>query len=155
MIKIVDEYGRTIRTAEVVQWERNEPKGNPVGSILLSAATGLGGYAIGKNQGYNNGYNDGYDQAKAEDDQLIAHYQTQLQKMSRDKNHLHTENNGLSQENGSLRKENEILRGLLRQQPTTPEAEAILKTLGRVELRLSQFLPPIYENGEDHQPLNN
>ena len=75
--------------------------------------------------------------------------------MSLQNTHLQDENTRLSQENGSLRKENDIVEGLLRQQPTTPQAEAILKALGRVELRLTQTLPSAFENGEDHDTTMN
>jgi len=120
---------------EVVQRESHEPRGNPLGTILLGLGIGIGGYAIGKNHGYD----DGYDQAKTEDAQLIAQYQAQLQNMRRDGVQLQAENNRLLQENSSLCKENDILKGLLRQQPTTPESEAILNTLGRVEFRLTEL----------------
>jgi len=132
-----------------------EPTKNTGGGLLWLTAGGViggfGGYALGKKHGSNDGYN----LAKAEDDQLIAQYQAQLQNMRRNNAHFQAENNRLLQENGSLCKENDILKGLLRQQPTTPEAEAILKTLGRVEFQLTQFLPPIFEDGEDHQTQSN
>lgn len=119
--------------------------------LLGLAIGGLGGYALGKKHGYNDGYN----QAIAQDAQLIGQYQSQLQNLSCDNTQLRGENNRLLQENISLRMENELLKGLLRQRPATPEAEAILKTLERVEFRLTQVLPPIFEDGEDHDSRRN
>jgi len=101
-------------------------------------------YAIGNNRGRKAGYQ----QAKTEDRQWV-------QQVSEESISLHSENARLSQENGSLRKENEIVENLLRQQPTTPEAQAILKAVGRVELQLTQILPSALEDGEDHDPSVN
>lgn len=115
-----------------------------LGFVVGSTICGLGGYALGKKHGYT----DGYDQAKAEDGQLIAQYQPQIQKLRR-------EHAFLSAENSRLIQENEILKNLLKQQPSTPQIEAVLETLGRVEFRLIQALPPIFEDGGDHDTEQN
>ncbi len=109
------------------------------GLILLSVCTGIVAYAIGENRGRSVGYR----QAKAEDRQWVR-------QVSQKSIYIHNENTKLSQENGSLRKENDIVKNLLRQQPTTPEAEAILKAVGRVELQLTQCLPSALDDGEYH-----
>jgi hypothetical protein len=109
------------------------------GWILLGLFAGFVAYIFGENRGRKAGYK----QAQAEDQQWVR-------KVSQESAYLRSENAKLSQENGSLRKESEIVKNLLRQQPTTPEAEAILKAVGRVELQLTQFLPSAFEDGENH-----
>ena len=44
-----------------------------------------------------------------------------------------------------------MLKALLKEQPTTPQAKAILKSLDKVQLRLTELLPTIYDDGQDHQ----
>lgn len=153
MIKVVASDGQTweiVQRQPVTRWIP-EPTQNTGGGLLGltvgGVIGGLGGYALGKKHGSNDGYN----LAKAEDDQLIAQYEAQLQNMRREIAYLHGENNRLSQENGSLHTENNVLKGLIRTQSSNPSVEAILKTLGRVEFRLTQFLPPLFDNGEDHE----
>jgi hypothetical protein len=109
------------------------------GWIALGLLGGLVAFVIGENRGRKAGYK----RAKAEDQQWVR-------EVSEESVFLHSENARLSQENGSFRKENEIVKNLLRQQPTTPEAEAILKAVGRVELQLTQILPSAIDDGEDH-----
>ena len=101
-------------------------------------------YQLGKNKGNN----EGYKRAQVQHSQWID-------KVTADSAALQAENARLSQENGSLRKENDIVKNLLRQQPTTPEAEAILKAVGRVELQLTQILPSAFEDGENHDTALN
>ena len=157
MIKVVASDGQiweVVQKPTETRWIPKPTQGTGAGLLGLAvggAICGLGGYALGKRHGYNNGY----DHATAEYTQLIAQFQTQIQNMRRDSAHLQAENNRLLQENGSLRKENDILKGLLRQQPTTPQAEAILKTIERVEFRLIQTLPPLFEDGGDHNAETN
>jgi hypothetical protein len=111
---------------------------------LIVLGVGWVVYQIGK----DNGCKKGYRQAKTEDQQWI-------QSVSGDNIALQSENAKLAQENGSLCKENEIVTNLLQQQPTTPQAEAILKSLQRVELRLTEALPSALDDGEDHDFLMN
>jgi hypothetical protein len=106
---------------------------------LLALGLGYIVYSICDNRSYKKGYQ----QAKADDSRWI-------QKASADSMTLRAENTRLAQENGSLCKENDIVKNLLRQQPTTPQAEAILKSLQRVELRLVEALPSILDDGENH-----
>jgi hypothetical protein len=108
--------------------------------VLLAIGVGYIVYMFGKGRGYNNGY----DQAQSEAQQWI--HRVTVESAS-----LQSDNARLSQENGSLRKENDIVKNLLRQQPPTPQAEAILKSLQRVELRLVEALPSVLDDGEDHQ----
>jgi len=157
MIKVVASDGQICEVVQKpieIRWN-SEPAKNPsaglLGLTIGGIIGGLGGYALGKKHGYNDGYN----QAKADDNQLLAQYQTQMQNIRRDSAYLQAENNRLSQENGSLHKENQILKDLLLQQPSTPQVEAILKTLGRIELHVTQFLPPLFEDGEDHETQQN
>lgn len=139
---------------DIVHIGGNVPPSTPApssgGIIALVAGAGIVGGLIGHSAGSNSGFAKGYNQRAAEDAQLIAQYETQIQDMRRDIAYAQMEDNRLLQDNGSLRKENEILKGLLRQQPTTPQAEAILKILERVEFRLTQTLPPLFEDGGDH-----
>ena len=133
-----------VQKKAVTRWipEPTQTQNTGVGWLELvigGAIGGLGGYALGKKHGYHNGYN----QAKAEDNQLIVQYQAQIQKLRR-------EHAFLSAENSRLTQENKILKSLLKQQPSTPQAEAILEALERVEFRLIQALPPIFEDGGDH-----
>lgn len=109
------------------------------GIVLCVLGIGYVAYESGRSKGNKQGY----ERAQARDSQWI-------QKVTADSTALQAENARLSQEIGSVRKENNILKNLLRQQPTTPQAEAILKAVGRVELRLDQFLPATYEDGENH-----
>lgn len=124
--------------------------GNALGPFLLSLGTGLGGYALGKHHGRN----EGYDQAKVEDNNLIAECQVQIQNMRRNSVHLQAENTKLLQDIGSLRKENQILKDVLKKQPSTPQDEAILEKLEQVEFRLIQALPPIFEDGDHNTEQN-
>jgi len=132
---------------QIAYVKNNCAEASPLETIVVSLATGLGGYALGKAHGCNKGYN----QAKTEDAQLIEQYEAQSQAARHDVAYLRAENSRLQQEKGSLHKENEILKGLLRQQPTTPQAEAILKALGRVEFRLTELLPPEFDPGDNGQ----
>jgi hypothetical protein len=109
------------------------------GVVLL----GLGVCYIAYQSGRSRGNKEGYERAQVQQGQWVCEVTTQSVA-------LQARNVQLSQENGSLHKENDIVKNLLRQQPSTPEAEAILKAVGRVELRLDQFLPPAFEDGEDH-----
>jgi hypothetical protein len=107
--------------------------------VLLGLSVGYISYEIGKNQGNSQGYK-----------RAVNNYTQWAQTKSTENDYLRSENARLSQENGSLHRENEIVETLLRQQPTTPQAEAILKARGRVELRLAQTLLSAFENGEEH-----
>ena len=111
--------------------------------ILLSFLTGLAGGLIGQQQGRKEGYN----QARAETQRWVH-------LVSAENAAVRNENVRISQENGSLRKENEVLKSLLRQQPTTPQAEAILNKLGKVEFRLTQLLPPAFESSDHDTSMN-
>lgn len=118
------------------------------GSILFSCVTGLGGYAFGRQHGYNDGHSNGYDlgyqQAKAEDAAVIRQQQLENARLQAD-------NSQLIADKGRLETEVKVLKALLKEQPTTPQAEAILKSLDKVQLRLTELLPPIYDDGQDHQ----
>ena len=113
--------------------------------MALAVVSGGLGYGVGKDHGYKEGYQegypDGYLQARREDQHLIGQLQTQI--------------NNLRGQLSQSQVENRVLRELIRQQPTTPQAEAILKALQRVEFRLDGFLPNILDNGGGENPLLN
>ena len=116
--------------------------------IAIAVLLGLGACYIVYEVGRNKGNNEGYERTQIQ-------YGQWVRKVTADNVALQAGNARLSQKNGSLCKENDIVKNLLRQQPTTPEAEAILKAVGRVELQLTQFLPPAFEDGEDHETQQN
>lgn len=150
MINVVASDGQiceVLQKSIETRWNPEPTKNHGPGLLELiigGAIVGLGGYALGKKHGYNDGYN----QAKAEDNQLLFQYQAQIQNMRRDSAYFQAEINRLLQEN-------QILKDLLRQEPATPQVEAILKKLGRIELCVTQFLPPLFEDGEDHETQQN
>lgn len=109
--------------------------------VVIAGLLILGVGYIVYQAGRNKGNNEGYERAQIQ-------YSQWTRKVTADSVALQTENVRLSQENG-------IVKNLLRQQPTTPEAETILKAVGRVELQLTQFLPPAFEDGEDHDTAIN
>lgn len=112
--------------------------------LLGLTVSGIGSYALGKYHGNKDGYN----KAKNEDNKLVRWYQVQYQNIVRENAELHGQKDRLIQEN-------EILKSLLSQQPNTPQSEAILKSLKRVELRLTEALPSVLNDGEDHQTQMN
>ena len=116
--------------------------------LLGIALSGIGSYAFGKSNGYKDGHKDGYNLARYQDSKIVRQYQSQCQSVQ-------CENAELIGQKNRLLQENEILRGLLSQQPTTPQSEAILKSLQRVELRLTEALPSILDDGESHNTMSN
>lgn len=86
----------------------------------------------------------GYQQAKAEDAAVIRQQQLENARLQAD-------NSQLIADKGRLETEVKVLKALLKEQPTTPQAEAILKSLDKVQLRLTELLPSIYDDGQDHQ----
>jgi hypothetical protein len=112
--------------------------------IVVGVVAGFVGYAIGDSVAYKRGYGNA---------QTVSHQL--IRKAYIENTYLHNENAKISHEKGSLRKEVEILTNIVRQQPTTPEAETILKALGRVQFQLTQLLPSALEDGEGHDSLLN
>jgi hypothetical protein len=135
-----------------VRVDGNIPPSRPAPSlgatVFLLAGAGILGGLIGHSAGKSSGFAEGYNLRAAQDAQVIAQQQEQLRVSEIDRNRL-------LQENASLRANMELLKGLVRQQPETPEGVAILKAVERVEFRLTKILPSIFEDGGDHNTPQN
>jgi flagellar biosynthesis/type III secretory pathway protein FliH len=138
---------------QVVRKERKaEASESGLGTLLFGAATGIGGYALGKKHGHDDGWREGYNQAKIEDSSAIQQLHQNLQQASSALYNMRQERDQHLQEMQRLRSANEVLMAIVREHhPTSAQTEAISKALQRVEFQLTGLLPPQFEAGGDGQ----
>jgi len=122
-----------------------------VETLFLVGSTGFLGYSVGKEHGRNEGRKEGYNQAKAEDSIAIQQLHRDLQQANGALSSMRQEREQQLQEMQRLRSENEVLKALVAERPASAQTEAILKALQRVELRLTEILPPEFDAGNNGQ----